>query len=69
MGILYETIKRPNLFFYEAEFNEDGSEKHISCDGARFHVVIWNSADGRQCSEKNCEINKTHNKILALKTK
>ena len=57
MGIIYETIKLPNLLVYEPEYNEDGTEKHISCDGARFHVVSWNQ-DGRRCSEPNCEINR-----------
>ena len=64
MGILYETIKRPNLFFYEKELNTDGTEKHITCDGARFHVVAW-STDGARCSEPNCERNKRHNAVLS----
>ena len=37
--------------------NSDGTEKHIVCDGARFHVVTWDSK-GAKCSEPTCEINK-----------
>lgn len=43
--------------WYEPEYNADGSEKHIACDGARFHVVSYHG-NGLRCSEKNCEINK-----------
>jgi len=31
--------------------------KHISCDGARWHVLAWNTK-GVTCSQKNCIINK-----------
>lgn len=57
MGVIYDTIKVPNLHQYEPEHNPDGTEKHIVCDGARFHVVSYHG-DGMRCSEKNCEINK-----------
>lgn len=39
------------------EYNEDGTEKHILCEGARFHVLSY-SSNGAHCSEPNCEINK-----------
>lgn len=39
------------------EKNEDGTLKHITKDGARYHVLYWDR-QGRHCSEKNCEINK-----------
>lgn len=42
---------------YEKEYNQDGTEKHIFQDGARFHVVHWDS-HGAHCSEPNCEINR-----------
>jgi len=45
---------------YEPEYNADGTEKHICCDGARFHVLSY-SADGVRCSEPKCELNKRHN--------
>lgn len=46
--------------------NDDGTEQHICCDGARFHVLSWSGVIGRDgkmhgfkhCSEPNCEINK-----------
>ncbi len=31
-------------------------EKHIVCEGARFHVISWNNR-GTHCSERNCETN------------
>lgn len=31
--------------------------KHVQCDGARFHVIHWDS-NGSHCSCKNCIINK-----------
>ena len=57
MGIIYrERAPVPDLHNYEPEYNEDGTEKHVVCDGARFHVLSWDTF-GEQCSEKNCEIN------------
>jgi hypothetical protein len=57
MGIIYRTVRVPSLYAYEREYNEDGSEKHIVCEGARFHVISWDS-QGEHCSEPNCEVNK-----------
>jgi hypothetical protein len=31
--------------------------KHVICDGARFHVIHWDS-NGEHCSETKCIINK-----------
>lgn len=31
-------------------------EKHITCEGARFHVPRWDSS-GEHCSCEKCEIN------------
>jgi len=39
------------------EINKDGNLKHITKEGARYHVLYWNT-QGRHCSEKNCELNK-----------
>lgn len=57
MGVVYRIERLPDLHHYEPEFNKDGTEKHIVCDGARYHVLSWNS-NGERCSCKNCEINK-----------
>lgn len=62
MGVIFheEVVKKPDLHNYEPEYNEDGSEKHIHCDGARYHVLSWGIKDGipyQRCSEPNCEIN------------
>jgi len=56
MGILYNIIKIPNLYNYESEFNKDGTEKHIICEGAYYHIPSWN-INGIHCSEQNCEVN------------
>ena len=47
----------PDLWSYDPEYNEDGTEKHIHCEGARFHVLSFTS-EGTRCSCANCEINK-----------
>lgn len=59
MGVIYydQQGRFPNLHRYEPEYNEDGTEKHIICNGARFHVLSWDS-NGAKCSEENCEVNK-----------
>lgn len=31
-------------------------EKHIICEGARFHVLHWDT-QGSHCNEPNCEVN------------
>jgi hypothetical protein len=56
MGAITRTIEMPNLHMYEPEYNENGTERHIVCDGARFHVLWWD-ARGQHCSEPNCEVN------------
>lgn len=63
MGVIYNTIKISDLFRYEPEYNEDGTEKHIRCDGARYHVLWWDGR-GKHCSAKNCEINKKYEKNI-----
>jgi len=56
---------------YDVEFNEDGTEKHVICDGARYHVLSWvgrmdvfgKFTSEPHCSVPNCEINKRHNHV------
>lgn len=62
MGIIYRTqdLRFPDLHNYEKEYNEDGTEKHIRCNGARYHVISWDS-QGAKCSEPDCELNKERN--------
>ena len=43
---------------YKKQLNEDGTEKHIVRDGARFHVITYNGRDGAVCSEPDCEMNR-----------
>jgi len=56
MGVLTKTVKVNDLWNYVPEFNDDGTEKHIHFNGARFHVLSWDSR-GNRCSCDNCEIN------------
>jgi len=56
MGLINRLVKITDLWDYTPEYNADGTEKHVNCDGARFHVLSW-SADGQRCSCANCEIN------------
>lgn len=58
MGIIRKQFEAIDLWRYEPEINPDGSEKHIVCEGARYHVISY-SSKGKICSEPNCEINKT----------
>lgn len=55
MGVLHRTIRVPDLHRYGKEFNDDGTEEHITCDGARYHVLHWDKL-GTHCSEPNCEV-------------
>lgn len=41
------------------EDNEDGTVKHIICEGAHYHVLWWDG-QGTHCTEPNCEINRIH---------
>ena len=62
MGVIYRNIRVPDEWHYEPEFNKDGTEKHISCDGARYHVLSYSYSDKHgcqvHCSEPKCEMNK-----------
>ena len=55
-------IKNTNSIFFQVPV-EPASDprfvKHVSCEGARFHVLYWDSL-GCHCSEKSCIINKRH---------
>jgi len=37
--------------------NKDGTLKHIRKEGARYHVLRYDS-NGVHCSEPNCEVNR-----------
>lgn len=58
MGLIKHkhTVETIDLHNYDPEYNEDGTEKHIVYNGARFHVVSYTML-GQVCSVKNCEIN------------
>lgn len=69
MGIIYQIreVRTPDLHNYERELNADGTEKHITCDGARYHVLSYHFVTKGysdeceaevHCSEPNCEINR-----------
>lgn len=59
MGAIFHTIKVLDRHRYEPEFNPDGTEKHISQDGAYYHVISYHQT-GMRCSCHSCEINKRH---------
>jgi len=54
MGIIInrKQIQIVDLWNYMPEMNKDGTEKHIVCDGARYHVLSY-SEKGTRCSEPN----------------
>lgn len=56
MGVIYEDVKVPDLMNYIPEYNNDGTEKHITCEGAYYHVLMWDQ-NGMRCSCENCELN------------
>lgn len=59
MGVIINSrvVNEPDLYRYVKELNPDGSEKHVVCEGARYHVISWSTL-GTHCSEPNCEINR-----------
>ena len=71
MGVLFNPDGTPDLLNYEREMNPDGSEKHVRCEGAYYHVLAFRSDGlphpvGRvevRCSEPNCEINNLHERL------
>lgn len=65
MGILTRHIEVPDLYRYKREFYADGTERHIICDGARYHVLSY-CTDGVRCSEPKCEYNLPADRQAAL---
>lgn len=65
MGILTRPIEVPDLHHYTPEFYPDGTEKHIFCEGARYHVLSYGAA-GTRCSAPKCEYNLPHAKRIEL---
>lgn len=62
MPLIFETVQRVRLDTYIPEFNGDGTEKHIVCNGARFHVLSYSNR-GVHCSEPKCEINRQRERL------
>lgn len=50
------------FYAYKKEFNSDGTEKHVTIEGSRFHVISYSTGKNMICSESNCEINKMSDK-------
>lgn len=65
MGILTRLIEIPDLHHYKPEFYADGTEKHIFCEGARYHILSY-GMEGTRCSEPKCEYNLPQDKRIAL---
>lgn len=56
---MYTTIRisNPNTWLVPRKKVDGDWIAHVSCDGARFHVLSWDTF-GTRCSEKMCIINK-----------
>ena len=52
----YEDLKFGNVPREPAESDPE-YVKHVHCEGARFHV-LWYDTNGKHCSEKDCIINR-----------
>lgn len=65
MGILTRLVEVPDLYHYRPEFYPDGTEKHVFCEGARYHVLSY-SSNGTHCSERKCEYNLPDEQRIAL---
>lgn len=51
------SISDPSTLFPPVEpASIHGFVKHVFCDGARIHVLSWDSY-GRRCSQRNCIMN------------
>jgi hypothetical protein len=55
------TILEPKTLYFEPEYRtcphcHKRIQKHIVCNGARWHVHRWDS-NGTHCSEQDCEDN------------
>jgi len=59
--IYHHTILEPKTLTFKAEYYKCPDcnkklERHIICEGARFHVKSWSNL-GTQCSCEQCEVN------------
>ncbi len=52
--------------YYECPDCHKRIQKHIICEGARWHVHSWNSS-GTHCSESDCEDNHGKGKCIEEK--
>jgi len=61
-----EEVEELGIFAYQALTQKTIKNKkwvkHVHCNGARFHVLWWDSL-GEHCSEPDCIINKPYSKI------
>jgi len=66
------TILVPQTVIFRPEFRicpycKKRIQKHIVCDGARWHVHSWDT-NGTHCSENNCEDNHGEGKCIKERT-
>jgi len=59
--IYSHTVLAPKTVFFESEYREcpvchKQVQRHIVCEGARWHILSWDSS-GCHCSESDCERN------------
>lgn len=64
-------VRLADVGMYPPDNEPAGSDpnyvKHIHCEGARFHVISWDS-HGERCSHPNCIINKYREERLKNKS-
>ena len=56
-------IDDPNTWLVPRKKVDGDWIAHVRCEGARFHVLWWDTA-GTRCSEKMCIVNKPHADML-----
>ena len=55
------SVESPGIGLPRIPASVDGYVKHVLCEGAREHVVSYDSA-GPRCSVENCILNQRRNK-------
>lgn len=53
--------------YYKCPYCHKRIQKHINCEGARWHIHIWDSL-GTHCSEPDCEDNHSRGQCIKKKT-
>ena len=72
MSFTYTILEPKKLVFkseyYQCPYCKKRIQKHIICEGARWHVNSWGDF-GTRCSQPDCEDNHGRNKCKAVRSK